>query len=135
MPLGINQAFGLYGAKLKNKRWSVAAKAKDGSIVISCWQHLFKPGLVYADRLSRWQGNVLGNGELRALLEEGYRDQTPVRLVMAVPKDKADLIGVWDASKVAKEFFVRRDRVGRITEFDGDGFKIEFTPTAAQTVP
>lgn len=125
--LNLSDAFKFYGAIQKNPRWSMSAKAEDGSIVISCWEKFFSKGMVYSDRLSRWEGNRLGNAELRTLLQEAKDRDLPVRLIVAHLKDNAALDGVWDASEIKKRFSTRPDVVGRVTAFDGDTFTIIFT--------
>jgi len=105
----------------------VSAKASDGSIVISCWQQFFSRGMVYTDRLSRWQGNKFGNDELRRHLQDADESHLPIRLVIAHLEDNRALDGIWDASKVNKIFSTRPDLTGRISNFDGDTFTIKFS--------
>jgi len=132
-PLGFSKAFATYGAKLVNHNWAVSAIAEDGSFVMSCWTHYMKtvPGkLVYKDRLSRWNGNALGNDLLRKHLTEAFKGDYPVRYLAAKAEDP-DLIDKGpDASKVKKTFSVRPDLVGKIVSFDGDNFSIEFVKAA-----
>jgi hypothetical protein len=125
--VSLGKAVSVYGAKMKNARWSVSAIATDGAIVISCWQMFFSRGMIYTDSLSRWHGNKLGNDELRTNIERAFRHELPVRLVIAHPENEADIDGVWDASKVPKKFSVRPDLEGRVVEFDGDKFVIQFS--------
>jgi len=125
--LSLTDAFKYYGAALKNPRWSMSAKAEDGSIIISCWEKLFSKGLVYSDRLSRWEGNKAGNVELRQLIQEAQSLDLAIRLVVAHLDDNSALDGVWDASVVKKKFSIRPDVIGRLTEFDGDKFTIVFS--------
>jgi putative restriction endonuclease len=84
--LTFTAAFAKYGAKLPNRMWAVSAIAPDGSLVISCWQHLFsspeKGVLRYTDRLSRWKGNAAGNNLLHAHLTKAQEEGLPVRLVI-----------------------------------------------------
>ena len=128
--LSLTDAFKSYGAALKNPRWSMSAKAEDGSIVISCWERLFSKGLVYSDRLSRWEGNKAGNDELRQWIQEAQRFDLPIRLVVAHLDDNSALDGVWDASVIKKKFSTRPDLTGRLTEFDGDNFTIVFSKSS-----
>lgn len=129
--LSLTAAFKSYGAALTNPRWSVSAKADDGSIVISCWEKLFSKGMVYSDRLSRWEGNKPGNAELRQLIAEAKDLDLPVRLIVAHLEDNAALDGVWgDASAIKKNFSTRPDVVGRIIAYDGDMFTIVFSKSS-----
>ena len=127
--LGFTEAFAKYGAKLVNQNWAVSAIAEDGWFVMSCWTHYMKSGggkLVYSDRLSRWNGNALGNDLLRKHLTEAFLKTYPVRYLAATASDP-DLIDKGpDASKVKKTFNVRPELVGKIVSFDGDNFSIEF---------
>jgi|LauGreDrversion4_2_1035121.scaffolds.fasta_scaffold01228_5 hypothetical protein len=127
MSTSLTAAFRSYGAKPKNARWSVSAKASDGSVVISCWQQFFSRGMVYTDRLSRWQGNKFGNDELRRHIEDAVESSLPIRLVIAHLEDNHSLDGVWDASAINKTFSTRPDLTGRVKSFDGDNFTIEFS--------
>lgn len=128
--LGFVEAFSKYGAQLANPMWAVSAIAKDGSLVISCWAHHFhapeKGVLRYEDRLSRWSGNSPGNDLLRSHLASAQKDRLLVRLVVATTEDTEAVDSGHDASKVRKTFHVRNDVVGRIVEFDGDRFVIDF---------
>ena len=122
----ITTAFAAFGAKLSNPRWSVSALSSSGGLVISCWQHLFRPGLVYSDNLTRWTGNKLGSEELRQYLEKAVANQLDIFLVIARAENVNELYQVMDASKVKKQFTVRKDVVGKISSFDGDNFCIVF---------
>jgi hypothetical protein len=107
----------------------VSAVAPDGSVVISCWSHLFrKDGAVlgYHDRLSRWAGNKAGNRLLHEHLEAAVRDGTPVRAVIATAADSAKVDAGESASSAGNRFHVRPDLVGRVVAFDGDAFQIDF---------
>jgi len=123
--LGIAEAFKVYKAKLTNSRWAVSAIAEDGSVVISCWESYFKSArgvLKYEDALSRWEGNAPGNDLLRSHLEQA-KTGLDVRLVIAH----------WSkgGTRIAEYFHVRPDVVGKVTDFDGDRFVIEFRKAAA----
>jgi hypothetical protein len=47
-------------------------------------------------------------------------------LVLAITEDTAHVDSGNDASKVKKEFLTKPDRVGRVVQYDGDKFVIEF---------
>ena len=127
--LNLSEAFSQYGAKLVNPQWAVSAIADDGAIVISCWAHYFKPGaggLRYEDTLSRWRGNTAGNNLCRQHIEDAFNNNRLVRLVIASAEDTTVIDSGNDASKVKKRFHIRPDMRGRVTQFDGDKFVIEF---------
>ena len=128
--LGYVEAFARLGAKLANPQWAVSAMADDGVLVVSCWQHLFKrpgPGvLVYEDWLSRWSGNELGNALLRRHLEEAAISALPVRVIIATADDPGLVDRGSDASKTGKTFHIPENVEGKVTQFDGDRFVIEF---------
>lgn len=129
--LGFQQAFTKFGAKLLNPMWAVSAIAEDGSLVISCWEHLFRSGgkgvLLYEDNLSRWnENNSLGRQLLREHLQKAVSDRLNVRLVVARTVDTRVVDQGKDASKIKKSFHVRDELVGLISSFDGDNFVIEY---------
>ena len=130
--MNFTTAFARYGAKPKNSSWAVSAIASDGSVVISCWSHYFKAkrtdgSLPYVDSLSRWNGsNALGNDLLRTHVAQAFSEKLDVRLVIATANDTAAVDRGEDASKLSNTFGVREDLIGKITQFDGDHFVIEF---------
>lgn len=128
--IGYVEAFKKYGAKLDNPMWAVSAIASDGSLVLSCWSLFFKStgdgALRYIDSLGRWNGNPAGNNLLRKHLTEAYSNNLSVRMIVATPEDPKEMEASKDASKIKKKFHTREDVEGRITEFDGDNFVIEF---------
>lgn len=125
--LTLTGAFASYGAKLRNTYWAVSDIA-GGHLVVSLWAHKFrgtgKGSLAYVDHLSRWSGP--GNALFREHLEIAFRDQLPVRAVIARCEDPDAVDRGQDASKTPKSFHIRPDIVGVVTEFDGDNFRIEF---------
>ena len=121
--LGIVEAFKVYGATLANSRWAVSALAGDGALVVSCWETYFEKGMRYVDTLSRWgDANRAGRDLLRSHIEQAQRDRLDVRLVIAH----------WakGGNRTAEYFHVRPDLVGRVSEFDGDRFVMEFSKAA-----
>lgn len=128
--LGFVEAFAKFGAKLENPMWAVSSIASDGALVLSCWAHYFKGGgagvLRYVDSLSRWNGNELGNNLLRKHILKAFEENLPVRMVVATTKDTEAVDHGHDASKVKKSFHIREDMVGKVTEYDGDNFVIEY---------
>lgn len=129
--LHLTDAFARYKAKLKNPNWAVSAISDDGAVVISCWAHYFRSAregaLLYVDSLSRWKGhNKAGNDLLREHLAEAFKEQLPVRLVIAHAAVPAAVEHGGDASKIKKTFSIKPELTGKVTKFDGDAFEIEF---------
>lgn len=128
--MGFAEAFAKFGAKPINLMWAVSAIAADGSMVLSCWAHMCKPSgkgvLVYADSLSRWGGNEMGCNLLKAHLRQAMEGDLPIRMVVATAADTDAVDKGSDASKVKKTFHVREDVVGKVVEFDGDNYRIEY---------
>lgn len=85
--LNLTAAFASYHAKLKNVRWASSEIATDGFLVLSCWQHFFKPEVGghkrYEDHLSRWPANHPGRNLLADHLRKAVAGDLPVRLVVA----------------------------------------------------
>ena len=127
---GFVEAFSQLGAKLDNPMWAVSALTNEGAFVISGWAHYFRSGgkgvLLYVDSLSRWIGNELGKKLLESHLSKAFAEKLPVRMVVATAEDPDAVEREPDASKIKKSFHVPQNQVGRITEFDGNHFVIEF---------
>lgn len=128
-PLTLTQAFATYGAKLKNARWAFSSIADDGSLVLSCWKHFLKSYVDghqrYEDRLSRWTTNTPGRQSLKDHLELAVAKNLPVRMVVATLEDPTDKT-IDGAGIRPKIFTVRPEMIGRIVQYDGDRFAIEF---------
>lgn len=128
--LGIRDAFAQYGAKLKNVQWSVSAWAADGSLVVSMWEHHRRKGtppgtLVFEGSASRWRGP--GNKEFRENVDAAFRAGKPVCLVIARTDEVARVEAGEDGSTIKKEFFLKEEVVGKVTEWDGEHYAITFT--------
>jgi len=124
------ECFAKYGAKLSNPMWAVSAVASDGAIVISCWSNYFsrpdKDTLRYSDTLSRWEGNAPGNNLLREHLLLAQAESRLIRLVVATALNTIPIDKGWDASLISKTFHIKPEVVGKLTEFDGNAFIIDF---------
>jgi len=129
--IGFVEAFEKFNTKLVNPMWAISAIATDGAMVMSCWSHAFKSGdkgvLRYVDNLSRWGGNNLGRDLLKEHLSKAFNEKLPVRLVVATTTDTASVDAGRDASKISKKFHIREDVVGKLSEYDGDNYVIDFT--------
>lgn len=115
-------AFAKFGAKPKNRLRGRSAIADDGALVLSCSTLHFRhprPGVLrYEDVLSRDSSDRPSAallGEHLALARDG---QLPVRMVV---------IAEAGAGKTRSNIYARPDVVGRLTEFDGDHFVVDFT--------
>lgn len=128
--LGIVAAFRRYGAVQANPQWAVTAVAGDGSLVVSCWRHLFsrpsKEVMRYEDRLSRWGHNTRGTNLARRHFEQALEEGLRVRLVIGTSSDQKAIDEGGSGSESSKTYHVREDLVGRVVEFDGDRFAIDF---------
>ena len=127
--LGIKDAFGRYGATLRNVQWSVSAWTTGGDLVLSLWEHHRRRGipgtLEFADSVERWKGP--GNTEFRNNLSRAFASDSNVRLVIVHTEQTGHVEGGADASKVKRNFFVRDDLIGKVIEWDGRNYAIRFT--------
>ncbi len=124
MRLNLADAFARFRAKPSSRLRSVSAVAEDGAIVLSCAQAYFgRPGrgvLRYEDRLSRATGYAQGTALLGEHLTLARDGGLPIRMVVETSVESA-------SGKISRSFHVRPDLVGKLTEFDGDHFIVDFT--------
>lgn len=123
MNLTLIDAFGRFGAKPESRLGSLSAMAADGAMVLNClpahFGHPARGVLRYEARLSAAKAEskvvtTLGEHLMRA------RDASlPVRMVVTFP-------GGENSGKGAGHH-VRPDLTGKVVEFDGDRFVIDFT--------
>lgn len=115
-------AFAKFGAKPKNRLRGRSAIAHDGALVLSCATPHFRrprPGVLrYEDVLSRDSGDRPGTALLAEHLALARDGQLPVRMVV---------IAEAGDGKTRNSIYARPDVVGRLTEFDGDHFIVDFT--------
>ena len=133
--LAFAEAFGKYGAKLRNVQWSVCAEAPDGSLVVSLWEHHFDPpkdgAVVCRDSFSRWSGP--GNNEFREKVAKAYHEGQLVRAVIAHSENPAAIQAGEDASQISKSFSIRDDWQGRVLSIEGENYAFEFKRRTAGT--
>ncbi len=132
--LGIKDAFAQYGATLRNVQWSVSAWARDGTLVVSMWEHHRRKGsptgtLVFEGSANRWKGP--GNNEFRENIQRAFTQGADVRLVIVRTEEVARVEAGEDASKVKKDFFRKPEVIGKVTEWDQDRYAITFTKSQA----
>ena len=123
MKLSLIDAFDRFGAKPASRLGGLSAMAADGAMVLNClpghFGHPTRGVLRYEDRLSAApveskEVGILGNHLTRA------RDSDlPVRMVVAS----------FEGEKKTRRYHVRPDLIGKVVEFDGDHFIVDFTRT------
>ena len=59
-------------------------------------------------------------------VERAFREQLPVRLVVAIATEPDRVDAGEDVSDMPKTFDVKEGWAGRVTSFDGDAFTIDF---------
>jgi hypothetical protein len=125
--LSLEVAYGRYGAQITNKQRSLSAMAADGSLVLTCQSERFsRPGagiLRYSGQLSQ-EGTSTRVAELGAHLQSARDADASVRAVVITPPR-----GI-----VRRVIHVRTDLVGKVIDFDGDAFVIDFTRPAPPMV-
>jgi hypothetical protein len=126
--LGFAEAFAKYGAKLRNVQWSVCTEAPDGSLVVSLWQHHFekpKDGeIVCRGSFDRWSGP--GNSEFREQVKKAFETKQKVRVVIVSTPHIAEVEAGKDASTLKKNFSVRQNWIGEVTDISGEHYTFCF---------
>lgn len=125
--LSLEVAYGRYGAQISNKQRSLSAMAADGSLVLTCLAGRFsRPGagiLRYSGQLSQ-EGTSTRVAELGANVQSARDSGASVRAVVITPPR-----GI-----VRRVIHVRTDLVGKVIDFDGDAFVVDFTRPAPPMV-
>lgn len=129
MNLTLLDAFGRFGAKPASRLGSLSAMAADGAMVLNCMTaHFGHPGrgvLRYETRLSTAQAESKVITTLSEHLTRARDEDLPVRMIVTFPK-------LANASRGGGHH-VRPDLIGKLVEFDGDRFVVDFTrPQAAR---
>jgi len=121
MSTSLVAAFAQFGAKPMNSLRGRSAIAGDGALVLSCLIRQFRRQgqgvLRYEDSLSRDSGDRPGTallGEHLILAREG---QLPVRMIV---------IAELSEGRARYNIYARPDVIGRLVEFDGDHFVVDF---------
>jgi hypothetical protein len=122
MNLTLVDAFSRFGATPSSRLRGLSAIAADGAMVLNCSQqhfaHPVRGVLRYEDRLSR---EPEASRELALLAEHltlARDGALPVRMVVA-----SAVVG---SKGPARGYHVRPDLIGKVVEFDGDHFMIDF---------
>ncbi len=124
MNLSLRDAFARFGAKPKNRLQGLSAMAADGALVLNCsyayFRHPTRGVLRYEDRLSRQTSGASEAELLGRHLTLAQTGALPVRMV--VSSREAD-----KSAGATPGCHVRLDLVGKVAEFDGDHFVVDFT--------
>lgn len=124
MNLTLVEAFGRFGAKPTNRLRGLSAMADDGAMVLNCshaqFRHPSRGVLRYEDKLSRGPAGSKDTvllGQHLALARDG---DLPVRMVVTSTAEGR-------SGSLARRCHVRPDLIGKVVEFDGDHFIVDFT--------
>ncbi|HVS78051.1 MAG TPA: hypothetical protein VHE11_14025 [Steroidobacteraceae bacterium] len=127
MNLTLFDAFARYGAKPANRLSSLSAMAPDGAMVLNClpahFRHPTRGVLRYEATLSLVEAQTKDVGILGEHLTHARDGQLPVRMVVK------SVTPVTSSGK-GPGYHVRPDLLGRVVEFDGDHFIVDFTRPA-----
>jgi hypothetical protein len=130
--LSLIDAFGRFGARPASRLGSLSAMATDGAMVLKClpahFGHPSRGVLRYESRLSasRAESKVVTTlSEHLTLARDGG---LPVRMVVTFPER--------ENTGRTSGYQVRPDLIGKVVEFDGDRFVVDFTrPQAPRPAP
>lgn len=127
--LSLELAYLRYGAKLTNRFRGLSALAEDGSLVLSCPAGRFsRPGmgvLRYSSQLSQETASTQEVRSLRDHLGTALSGGGMVRSVFITAASGT-------ASRIVH---VREDLIGKVVEFDGDRFTVDFTRLEVEEPP
>ncbi len=119
--LKLADAYARYGAKIPRGQPVLSAIAADGAVVISCQAAKFartrRDVLRYEDTLSGDDSAARHKTQLGEHLLLARDGALPVRLVIVTPPKGPS----------PKIIAVRKDLVGKVAEFDGDRFAVDFS--------
>ena len=124
MNLSLNDAFARFGAKPSNRLRGLSAMATDGALVLNCslayFGHPSRGVLRYEDRLSRLAPSGSDTELLGRHLTLAAAGALPVRMVVSSRADETN-------GSSTQSCHVRPDLIGKVAEFDGDHFIVDFT--------
>jgi hypothetical protein len=128
--LKLADAYARYGAKIPRGQPALSAIASDGTVVISCQAAKFartrRDLLRYEDTISTDESGTRHKTLLGQHLVLARDGDLPVHLVIVTPPKGPS----------PRIISVRPDLVGKVTEFDGDRFVVDFSriaPPAGKT--
>lgn len=118
--LKLADAYARYGAKIPRGQPALSAIAADGTVVISCQSPKFgrtrRDLLRYEDSISTDESGARHKTLLGQHLVLARESDLAVRLVIVTPPKGA----------APRMISVRPDLVGKVTEFDGDHYVVDF---------
>lgn len=124
MNLSLIDAFGRFGAKPSSRLGSLSAMAADGAMVLNCLPaHFGHPAsgvLRYEARLSTVEAESKEIGNLGEHLTHARDGRLPVRMVVKTLTPEKN-------GAKTRSYHVRPDLIGKVVEFDGDHFIVDFT--------
>ncbi len=124
MNLSLRDAFARFGAKPSNRLRGLSAMAADGALVLNCshghFRHPARGVLRYEDRLSRQSPDASVTELLGQHLTLARAGALPVRMVVSSRSEDKIAGG-------SSGCHVRPDLIGKVAEFDGDHFVVDFT--------
>lgn len=124
MNLTLIDAFGRFGAKPASRLGSLSAMAADGAMVLNCLPTHFghpAPGVLrYETKLSTAQAESKVITTLGEHLTRARDAGLPVRMVVTFPDREK-------SGTRPRGYHVRPDLIGKVVEFDGDRFVVDFT--------
>src|SRR6185437_10029914 len=128
MNLTLIDAFGRFGAKPASRLGSLSAMAADGAMVLNClpvhFGHPARGVLRYETRISAAQAESKVVSSLSEHLTRAHDGGLPVRMVVTFPERGK-------TGRATGSCHVRPDLIGKVVEFDGDRFVVDFTRPAA----
>ena len=123
MNLTLLDAFSRFGAKPASRLDSLSAMAADGAMVLNCLPAHFghpAPGVLrYESRLSSTQAAPKVIVTLGKDLTRARDADLPVRMVITIQEREK-------TGNRARRYHVRPDLTGKVVEFDGDRFVVDF---------
>ena len=131
MNLTLIDAFRRFGAKPASRMSSLSAMAADGALVLNClpahFGHPARGVLRYETSVSAADADSTVITALSDHLTRARDASLPVRMIVTFP----------DGKKTGKggSYHVRPDLTGKIVEFDGNRFVIDFTRPQAVCPP
>ncbi len=124
MNLTLVDAFSRFGAKPNSRLGSLSGIAADGAMVLNCLPAHFghpAPGVLrYETKLSAAQATAKVVTALSQDLTRAHDDGLPVRMIVTI-QERAK------AGNMIRSYHVRPDLIGKVVEFDGDRFVVDFT--------
>lgn len=130
--LSLQDAFAVFGGKPANRLHSVSALGAGGTeVILRCsstrFTHPNRGILRYMDTLSREGSRAAESQSLGEHLTQARDGNLPIRMVVITERPDVN-------DKVTREFHVRTDLVGKVLEFDGDRFVVDFVRTSEPAV-